>query len=374
MKHFMIRHPAVTTSGLCIGQTDILLSAEGRASIPDLVEVVRSVAPGFIISSDLQRCSDLGYELGTRLGIPVHLDPRWREINFGAWENRSWDEIHETDQAGFDRWAINFQHESPPGGEMFVDFLNRILAATENLPIEDVAVVVTHAGCIRAVACLLKLVSPEQMFNLDIPYGSVFELDLKNKGLNPPENGACPKMNLSIHFILGGIRSGKSRYAETVAETVSQKKNSRVVYVATCATNIADHEMENRLAKHRNRRPEQWLTIENRFDLKSIFQEFRESLILLDCLTLWLSYRQMQERSEDVILSELEDALGSISPESPGLIVVSSEVGLSLVSASAEGRSFCDLTGSANQLMARLSSRVDFIVAGLPMLLKGDRI
>jgi adenosylcobinamide kinase/adenosylcobinamide-phosphate guanylyltransferase len=90
-------------------------------------------------------------------------------------------------------------------------------------------------------------------------------------------------------------------------------------------------------------------------------------------MTLWLSHRQMTEPREDVILAELEEAVRGIVPENPGLIIVSNELGLGLVPSSPEGRSFRDLTGRANQLAARLASRVEFMVAGLPMQLKGDK-
>ena len=174
-------------------------------------------------------------------------------------------------------------------------------------------------------------------------------------------------MEIPLHLILGGSRSGKSRRAEEVAAA----KGVPVTYVATYATTQSDPEMDERLARHRKQRPAHWTTIENRFDLKSLFQEQRDSLILLDCLTLWLSHRQTTGASEDAILTELEEAVRSIGPM--GLIVVSNELGLGVVPPSPEGRNFRDLAGRANQLMARLASRVEFMVAGLPMLLKGDK-
>jgi len=176
-------------------------------------------------------------------------------------------------------------------------------------------------------------------------------------------------MEIPLHLILGGSRSGKSRRAEEIAEA----KGVPVTYVATYATAQTDPEMADRVARHRKQRPAHWTTIENRFDLKALFHEQRDSLILLDCLTLWLSYRQMTESREELILAELEEAVRSRSSDSPGLIVVSNEVGLGLVPSSAEGRSFRDLSGHANHLVARLASRVEFIIAGLPLLLKGDK-
>jgi len=178
MKHYLMRHPAVAATGLCIGQTDIPLSEEGRASLNDLIQVVRATSPDLIISSDLRRCRDLAEAAGFQLGCPVRLDARWREIDFGIWENRSWDEIRRADEAGVERWSLDFRHESSPGGESFQDLLKRVAAAVEDLPRDRTAMVITHAGCLRALACFLKIISPERMFDWEVPYGALFALDL----------------------------------------------------------------------------------------------------------------------------------------------------------------------------------------------------
>jgi len=183
MKHYLMRHPAIATTGRCIGQSDIPLSEEGRASLNDLVQVVRGVAPDLIISSDLRRCHDLAQAAALQLGCPIRLDVRWREIDFGIWEDRSWDEIRQADEAGFDRWSLHYQHEAPPGGESFQDLLKRVAAVAGDLPRDQTAMVVTHAGCIRALACLLKITSPERMFEWGVPYGALFALDLENQSL-----------------------------------------------------------------------------------------------------------------------------------------------------------------------------------------------
>ena len=175
-------------------------------------------------------------------------------------------------------------------------------------------------------------------------------------------------MEIPLHLILGGSRSGKSRRAEEVAKA----KNVPVTYVATYMTTPFDSEMDDRVARHRQQRPGHWSTIENRFDLKAIFHEQRHTLILLDCLTLWLSYRHTTGSNEIAIMTELEAALRDLVPENPGLIIVSNEVGLGLVPEAPEDRSFRDMAGRANQLVARYASRVEFMMAGLPLLLKGS--
>ena len=181
MKHYLMRHPAVSATGRCIGQSDIPLSEEGTTSLNDLVQATRNASPDLIISSDLRRCRDLAEAAALQLECPIRLDTRWREIHFGIWENRSWDEIRQADQAGVEKWSLDFQHESPPSGESFQDLLKRVAAAVEDLPRDRTALVVTHAGCLRALACLLKLISPDRMFDWEVPYGALFALDTEDQ-------------------------------------------------------------------------------------------------------------------------------------------------------------------------------------------------
>jgi len=181
MKHYLMRHPAVSATGRCIGQSDIPLSEEGTTSLNDLVQATRNASPDLIISSDLRRCRDLAEAAALQLECPIRLDTRWREIHFGTWENRSWDEIRQADEARFEKWSLDFQHASPPGGESFQDLLKRVAAAVEDLPRDQTALVITHAGCFRALACLLKITSPERMFDWEVPYGALFALDLENQ-------------------------------------------------------------------------------------------------------------------------------------------------------------------------------------------------
>jgi adenosylcobinamide kinase / adenosylcobinamide-phosphate guanylyltransferase len=170
-----------------------------------------------------------------------------------------------------------------------------------------------------------------------------------------------------IHLVLGGSRSGKSRHAETMATA----SGLPVRYLATYCTNVLDEEMRARIESHRRRRPSHWKTIENRYDLLNQILENDGSLLLVDCLTLWLSFQQMQSRPAESILTELEEALTTAREQKSSLILVSNEVGTGLVSATPEGRSFGDLCGCANQLVARHATRVEYIIAGLPMVLKG---
>lgn len=173
-------------------------------------------------------------------------------------------------------------------------------------------------------------------------------------------------MTSKLTLILGGARSGKSSRAEQLAAAEGRP----VVYIATCATTLADPEMGERIQKHRAQRPSHWTTSENNFDLPALFTEHSEKTLLLDCLTLWLSYH-CETIEESSLLSNLEAALEVARQQSISLIIVSNELGMGLVPSTPLGRSFRDLCGRANQMVARHADHVEFQIAGLPLILKG---
>ena len=174
-------------------------------------------------------------------------------------------------------------------------------------------------------------------------------------------------MKSFLHFVIGGSRSGKSQHAETVAAA----SGLPVSYSATYWTGEADEEMQARIELHRQRRPSHWRTIENRYDLRNQILENDGRLLLVDCLTLWLSFQQMQTRSAESILAELDEAMQTARQQERAVILVSTEVGSGLVPSTPAGRSFRDLSGSANMLVARYATTVEYLVAGLPLVLKG---
>jgi adenosylcobinamide kinase / adenosylcobinamide-phosphate guanylyltransferase len=174
-------------------------------------------------------------------------------------------------------------------------------------------------------------------------------------------------MSSFVHFIIGGSRSGKSRRAEALA-TASEMP---VCFVATYATEMMDEEMRARIAQHRSRRPSHWSTLEDRFDLRNQVIESEGTLLLVDSITLWLSYHLMKQRPSETILGDLEDALRIARELGRALVLVSDEVGMGLVPAAHDGRIFRDLCGLANQLISRYATKVEFVIAGLPWVLKG---
>jgi adenosylcobinamide kinase / adenosylcobinamide-phosphate guanylyltransferase len=174
-------------------------------------------------------------------------------------------------------------------------------------------------------------------------------------------------VNFFLHLVLGGIRSGKSRHAEALASASGMP----VCFVATYANEVMDEEMQARVKQHQTRRPNHWSTMENRFDLQNQILESGNTLLLVDSITLWLSYHLMQRRAPALILADLEAALQTAHELRRAVIFVSDEVGMGMIALTQEGRIFCDLCGAANQLIARYATKVEFIVAGLPWVLKG---
>lgn len=167
-------------------------------------------------------------------------------------------------------------------------------------------------------------------------------------------------------LILGGARSGKSALAEQRA----RESGLDVIYLATAEA--MDEEMQDRIAHHRQRRPEQWRCVEEPIQLAAVLKENAspERCLLVDCLTLWLSNllaagdgRFQQERAA------LFDCLDNL----PGIIIfVSNEVGLGIVPMGELTRRFCDESGRLHQAIAAQCERVTFVTAGLPMTLKSE--
>lgn len=170
-------------------------------------------------------------------------------------------------------------------------------------------------------------------------------------------------------LILGGVRSGKSRFAESLA----LKSHLPVTYIATATAD--DGEMHARIATHRARRHESWTTIEETRALAARLKACAapDQCLLVDCLTLWLTNLLMT--AEEAALARERDALLAILPALPGeIIMVGNETGLGIVPVGALTRRFCDEAGRLHQAIAQACDRVTFMVAGLPLTLKGEPI
>ncbi|MEM9027030.1 MAG: bifunctional adenosylcobinamide kinase/adenosylcobinamide-phosphate guanylyltransferase [Pseudomonadota bacterium] len=172
------------------------------------------------------------------------------------------------------------------------------------------------------------------------------------------------------HLVLGGARSGKTRRALEIAE----QKSSRV-YIATAEA--FDDEMAARIARHKAERGPGWSTIEAPLELATAIGDLSrdaeriaqsdDTVIVVDCLTLWLSNLMLAERDVENETQALIDALGACPIPS---VLVSNEVGWGIVPTSQLGRAFRDRQGQLNQALAGVVGAVELVVAGLPMTLK----
>jgi adenosylcobinamide kinase/adenosylcobinamide-phosphate guanylyltransferase len=174
-----------------------------------------------------------------------------------------------------------------------------------------------------------------------------------------------------IHLVLGGARSGKSRFAVEQVIKLSEITNLPVTFIATATA--SDPEMAQRIAYHEAERPDHWRLAEVPLDLTLLLAEielFPKQILLIDCLTLWLNNHLFEYPEQDytILFSELLDALETSKCD---IYLVSNEVGLGIIPMGEVSRQFVDQAGWLNQALAARVDKVTFIAAGLPMTLKG---
>ncbi len=171
-----------------------------------------------------------------------------------------------------------------------------------------------------------------------------------------------------VGFVLGGCKSGKSGYAQN---KVLQAGEPDKVFLATCAP--CDEEMELRIDRHRRERGPKWRTVEAQLELAEAvrLQAGKDSVLLVDCLGMWVTNLLGQDLGESECHNRF-DALCRVLEEVEAPVwLVSNEVGCGIVPGDAMSRSFRDLLGVLNQRVAELSDHVVWMVAGLPVGIKG---
>ncbi|MCC7045136.1 MAG: bifunctional adenosylcobinamide kinase/adenosylcobinamide-phosphate guanylyltransferase [Alphaproteobacteria bacterium] len=165
-----------------------------------------------------------------------------------------------------------------------------------------------------------------------------------------------------LTLVLGGARSGKSRYAEAL---VADSERG-CTYIATAQA--LDDEMRQRIAEHRTRRPAHWATIEAPIDLPAALSGHApDRVLLVDCLTLWLSNILLAERD---IAADGDALVAALEACAAPVVCVSNEVGLGIVPDNALARAFRDAQGQLNQRVAAIADRVVLMTAGLSLVLK----
>jgi adenosylcobinamide kinase/adenosylcobinamide-phosphate guanylyltransferase len=182
-------------------------------------------------------------------------------------------------------------------------------------------------------------------------------------------------------LITGGARSGKSTFAEQLAAHPGRP----VIYIATAQ--VLDDEMAWRVKKHRQQRPSSWQLIEEPFDIPSVLEEIRDkdAVVLLDCVTIWLSNLMLKSFSsssdslypdtlipeaEEKILVQVRKVAALAQKIAPQVIMVTNEVGQGIVPDNPMSRSYRDLAGRSNQLLAHKADKVFWVISGYPLEVK----
>jgi adenosylcobinamide kinase / adenosylcobinamide-phosphate guanylyltransferase len=171
----------------------------------------------------------------------------------------------------------------------------------------------------------------------------------------------------TVTLITGGARSGKSAHALTLAQ---QASGARRFFIATAET--LDDEMRERIAHHRAGRSADFATIEEPIAIGAVLLELtsRADVVVVDCLTLWISNLLMTRRSDEEILAEARGLADAMAGAPFATIVVTDEVGAGIVPENAMARRFRDLLGWTNQALAQAAERVLLMVAGYPLRVK----
>lgn len=182
-------------------------------------------------------------------------------------------------------------------------------------------------------------------------------------------------------LITGGARSGKSTFAEQLAAHPGRP----VIYIATAQ--VLDDEMALRVEKHKQQRPSNWQLIEEPFNIPTVLERIRneDAIVLLDCVTIWLSNLMLKTLSstpesvfpdtltpeaEEEILVQVQKAATLAQKIAPKVIMVTNEVGQGIVPDNPMARSYRDLAGRSNQLLAHQADKVFWVVAGYPLEIK----
>jgi len=166
-----------------------------------------------------------------------------------------------------------------------------------------------------------------------------------------------------IQFVLGGSRSGKSTHAESLADAAG----SNPIYIATAE--IFDQEMKARIELHRERRGPQWQLVEAPLDLPEALTKADnpDNVILIDCLSVWITNVLVHERDTDTACRAMLDSLTNCSGH---VILVASETGLGIIPENKLSRQFRDANGRLNQAVAAVANEVFFVAAGIALRIK----
>lgn len=166
-----------------------------------------------------------------------------------------------------------------------------------------------------------------------------------------------------IYFITGGERSGKSRYAQKLALTLSDKP----VYIAT--SRVWDNDFEKRVKRHKDERDDRWTSIEEEKYLSKI--DLKNKIVVVDCVTLWLTNFYVDTKyNVEESLQEAKAEFEKLSQAGCTIIIISNEIGMGVHAETEMGRKFVELQGWMNQFIAAKADKAVLMVSGIPLTVK----
>ncbi|CAL2104852.1 adenosylcobinamide kinase / adenosylcobinamide-phosphate guanylyltransferase [Tenacibaculum sp. 190524A02b] len=166
-----------------------------------------------------------------------------------------------------------------------------------------------------------------------------------------------------IYYITGGERSGKSNYAQKLAESISDTP----VYLAT--SRIWDDDFKKRVDRHKSDRDERWTTVEEEKWLSAVISN--KQTVVIDCVTLWLTnFFVDAEYNVQQALELAKKEINKLTKINANIIIISNEIGMGLHATTESGRKFTELQGWMNQYIAEVANKATFMVSGLPLTLK----
>ena len=186
-------------------------------------------------------------------------------------------------------------------------------------------------------------------------------------------------MASDLCLVLGGVRSGKSSFAERKVASFGQLNGGSILYVATGVA--FDDEMAERIVRHQRSRPESWTTLEEPTKLaermiRVLGEEPNPAAVIIDSIDVWVGNLVMEQENEskqameEIVTKEVDKLLVLTAMSDQSFVIVSSEVGMSLVPMEPLGRRFQDILGLVNQRIAATATEVHMVVAGIPIEIK----
>ena len=321
---------------------------------------LRLPAGALAFSSPSRRALDTARLSGFETSL---VTPDLLEADFGALAGHTWAELEaqhgEAPRGWIEALADPGADLGPPGGETGRALHGRVSRWLTTLPEQGPVVAFTHLGpLLAALRLTVGLIAAE------LPPASVVYLrrDGGHWWLVSLTPGPSPVP--ALVFVTGGARSGKSGHAERRARELG---GEGVTYLATAEG--LDDEMRARIERHQRDRPAAWPTVEEPLAVPEVLAAVSTPVALLDCLSLWVSNLMLSGRTDEAVLTRVDELLSAARPLT--LIVVSNEVGSGVVPDHPLGRRYRDLLGRANAKVAAAAQEATLLVSGLPIPLKG---